>query len=461
MHRSFVVALVGLFVGACTSFKPAAVSESGVFETTLGNGLRVIVKEDHRSPVVVSQVWYRVGSMDEPDGLTGISHALEHMMFKGTSHLAPNQFSQIIAENGGRENAFTNYDYTGYYQQLEKSRLPVSFELEADRMQNLTLVPEEFGKEIKVVAEERRLRTDDQPEALLGEKFMATAFRVHSYKNPVIGWMRDIEHLTAADLRRWYERYYAPNNATVIVVGDVSAPDVFRLAEKYFGPVPRRRVDRTPELMEPAQEGERRVHLSAPAEVPHMAFGYHVPALTAGNSWEPYALAVAAGVLDGGQAARFERELVREQKIAAAIDVDFSPLARASTLFGIDATPASGRNVQELERAVLAEVARLRDQRVTEEELRRVKTQVVASDVYARDSVHYQAMRYGEYVSIGLDWRDAEHYVERIQAVTAEQVQEVARRYFTDANLTVAILDPLPMKPGLKHFAPAGGSHVR
>jgi zinc protease len=456
MRRIIVTALCGLFIGGCTTFR-----EIAVHEKTLENGLRVIVKEDHRSPVVVSQVWYKVGSVDEPEGLTGISHALEHMMFKGTSRLKPNEFSRIIAENGGRENAFTSYDYTGFYQQLEKSRLPVSFELEADRMHNLLLAPEEFSKEIQVVMEERRLRTEDQPEALLGEKFMATAYQVHYYKNPVIGRMRDLEHMTAAELRRWYGRYYAPNNATLVVVGDVAPQAVFTLADKYFGRVPRRTVDATSVPAEPAQNGERRVRVAVPAEVPHMVLGYHVPALTPENSWEPYALAVAAGVLDGGEAARFARELVRERKIATAVDVDYSPISRAPTLFVLDGTPARGRSVEELERALRAQVARLREELVSAEELQRVKAQVTASDVYARDSVHYQATRLGQFASVGLDWRVGEQYVERIRAVTAEQVRAVARNYFIDTNLTVGVLDPLPMRPGQKRPAPAGGSHVR
>ncbi|KPL27373.1 MAG: peptidase M16, partial [Acidithiobacillales bacterium SM1_46] len=216
----------------------AGCSQSGkVSERTLANGLRVIVKEDHRSPVVVSELWYKVGSMDEPEGLTGMSHVLEHMMFKGTARLKPNEFSRIIAENGGRENAFTHYDYTGYYQMLEKSRLAVSFENEADRMRNLVLDPEEFGREIKVVMEERRLRTEDQPDSLLYEKFMNTAYRVHPYRNPIIGWMRDLEIMKASDLRAWYDRWYTPNNAILVVVGDVQPREVFTLAEKYYGPI--------------------------------------------------------------------------------------------------------------------------------------------------------------------------------------------------------------------------------
>jgi zinc protease len=435
---------------------------SNVRETTLPNGLRVIVKEDHRSPVVVAQVWYRVGSIDEPEGQTGISHVLEHMMFKGTNRLKPNEFSRIIAEHGGRENAFTSHDYTAYFQQLEKSRLPISFELESDRMRNLKLDAAEFAKEIQVVMEERRLRTDDQPEALLGEKFMATAYRVHSYRNPVIGWMGDLEAMKVEYLQRWYERFYSPANAILVVVGDVKPGEVFRLARQHYGEVPMRPVDGVKAPAEPAQTEERRVRVSTPAELPQIVLGYHAPSLSsADNPWEVYALYVASGVLDGGNSARFPRELVRGSRIASQVNVDYSPIARAGVLFSIEATPSASHTVGELEQALRAQLAKLRDERVTEDELKRVKAQVVAGDVYTRDSVFYQAMQLGRYAAVGLDWRLADEFVKRIQAVTAEQVQAVAKKYFTDVNLTVAQLEPLPMKPGKRAPRVGGASHAR
>ena len=432
-------------------------------ETTLSNGLRGIVKEDHRSPVVVSQVWYRIGSQDEPEGLTGISHVLEHMMFKGTKLHKPGEFSRIIAENGGRENAFTSYDYTAYFQQLEKSRLPVAFELEADRMQNLVLTEEEFRKEIKVVMEERRLRTEDQPEALAQEKFMATAYTVHPYKHPVIGWMPDLERMRVEDLRAWYRRWYAPNNAVLVVVGDVKPQEVFTLAEKHFGPVPARPVERAAAPAEPRQEGPRRARVSAPAEGPYLIMGYHAPVLAPGHdSREPYALSVLAGILDGGASARFARELVRGQKIAADTDVDYSSIMRSPTILGLDGTPANGRSIEELEQALRAQIERMKNERVSDEELKRVKAQVVAADVYGRDSTFNQAMQIGRLAAVGLDWRLVDEYVRRIDAVTAEQVQAVARKYLTADNLTVTVLDPQPIKDHKPLRRPAaGGGHVR
>ncbi|MBI3575433.1 MAG: insulinase family protein [Gammaproteobacteria bacterium] len=451
MFSRFVILIALLGLAGC----------SQTHETTLPNGLRIIVKEDHRSPVVVSQLWYRIGAQDEPDGLTGISHVLEHMMFKGTHRLKPNEFSRIIAEHGGRENAFTGYDYTGYYQQLEKSRLPISFELEAERMRNLKLDDEEFRKEVKVVMEERRLRTEDRPESLTFEKFMATAYTTHAYKNPVIGWMPDLERMTAADARAWYQRWYAPNNATLVVVGDVNPVAVFALARRHFGPVPRRELARTASSAEPPQTVERRARISAPAEVPYLLLGYHVPVLASDDkSYEPYALDVLAGVLSGGNSARLARELVREQKLAASADAGYSPIARSPGMLMLEGSPATGHTIDELERALRAQVARLREQPVTADELNRVKAQVVAGNVYARDSVMGQAMQIGQLVASGLDWRLQDTFVRRLKAVTAREVQEVAQKYLVDSNLTVTILDPQPGGKGRPRPAREAG-HVR
>ncbi len=417
-----------------------------VHETTLHNGLKIIVKEDHRSPTVVSQLWYKVGSVDEPEGLTGISHVLEHMMFKGTQRHKPGEFSRIIAEQGGRENAFTGRDYTVYFEQLEKSRLPISFELEADRMQNLLLQDAEFQRELRVVMEERRMRTDDQPESLVYEKFMATAYQVHPYKHPVIGWMTDLEKMTVKDVRDWYQRWYVPNNATLVVVGDVVPREVFALAKQYFEPVPARPLTRSRPPAEPPQTDLRQAQVSAPAEVPYVLLGFHTPVLTKKEEWEPYALDVLSGVLDGGASARFSRLLIREQQIAAGVDSDYSAASRFPGTFNISGIPGQGHNLDELKAAILAQIERIKREPVTPEELKRVKTQVVARQVYSRDSVFSQAMLIGTLETVGLSWRLIDEYVDRIGAVTAQQVQDVARKYFVDGNMTVVTLNPLPIK---------------
>ncbi|WJW75746.1 pitrilysin family protein [Thiohalobacter sp. IOR34] len=424
----------------------AAWAGSAVHEYRLDNGLRLLVKEDHRAPVVVAQVWYRVGSSYEYDGITGISHVLEHMMFKGTAKHGPGEFSRIIAENGGRENAFTSRDYTAYFQRLEKGRLPVSFELEADRMRNLKLDQAEFAKEVRVVMEERRMRTEDNAEALTYEQFNATAFLTSPYRIPTIGWMDDLQNLRLQDLERWYAMWYAPNNATLVVAGDVDPEAVFELAKTYYGPLQPSEIEPLKPRREIEQRGLRRIRVKAPAEVPYLIMGYKVPVLlTAEAEWEPYALEVLAGILDGGNSARLARELVRGSQVAASAGAGYDLYDRQQSLLLLEGTPASGRSIDELEAALRRQVQRLRSKPVAADELERVKAQVVADQVYQQDSVFYQAMQLGMLVSVGLDWRLAEQHVARIQAVTPEQVQAVARKYLVDDRLTLAVLDPQPM----------------
>ncbi len=421
----------------------AAHGAPSAHEFTLKNGLKLIVKEDHRAPVVVSQIWYKIGASYEHDGITGISHMLEHMMFKGTNKHPPGEFSRIINANGGSENAFTGRDYTAYFQSLEKSRLKISFELEADRMHNLTLPKDEFKKEHQVVMEERRLRTDDDPQALTDEQFNATAFLTGPYHHSVIGWMDDIKHLTDADVRAWYKKWYAPNNATLVVAGDVDPDKVHKLAEKYFGPVKARKIPELKPRADIEQQGLRRITVEAPAEVPYLIMGYKVPVVrTAKVSWEPYALDVLAGVLAGGDSARLPRDLIRGSQVAASADAGYDLYQRYNTVFELDGTPAQGHTVDELRQALEKEVKALREKPIAEDELDRIKAQVVAQKVYQRDSVFYQAMQIGMLATVGLDWRLADKYVDRIRAVTPQQVQQVARKYLTEERLTIANLVP-------------------
>jgi zinc protease len=449
-------------------FVLSAAAEGRVTEFMLDNGLKVLVKEDHRAPIVVSQVWYRVGASYEHDGITGISHALEHMMFKGTDRYPAGEFSRIIAENGGTENAFTGLDYTAYFQSLEKSRLEVSFELEADRMRNLALPEEEFAKEIEVVKEERRLRTEDQQEAFAYEVVMATAFQTGPYRQPVIGWMADLETLTAARLREWYRRWYAPDNAVLVVAGDVQPESVHALAQKHFGSLEAERVPPPPARLEVAQAGIKRVTVKRPAEVPYLIMAWKVPVLNmlpaeGIEPWEPYALEVLAGILDGGASARFATRLVRGSETAAAVSASYDFNARLESLFMVDGTPGQGTDVAGLEAAVREQIEGLRNELADPQELDRVKAQVVSADVYQRDSVFFQAMILGMLETVGLPWTVADEYVERVQAVTAEQVRTVARKYLIDDRLTVGELVPLPMDPAAqpRRAAPEDHGHVR
>ena len=443
----------------CFLAPPAAGS---VHEYELANGLKLIVKEDHRAPVVVSQVWYGVGASYEHDGITGVSHVLEHMMFKGTDRHGPGEFSRIIAENGGSENAFTSKDYTAYFQRLEKSRLPVSFELEADRMRNLKLDEKEFAKEVKVVMEERRLRTEDKPTSLTYEQFMATAYTSGSYRIPTIGWMDDLQNMVLADLQRWYDRWYAPNNATVVVVGDVDPQAVLALAKKHFGPLKPEVLEPPKPRIEPEQVGQRRITVRRPAKVPYMVMGYKTPVLkTASEEWEPYALTVLAGVLDGGSSARLSRELVRGQQIAASAGASYDPYARQSSMFLLDVTPANSRTIESAEQSLQEQIQRLRTEPVAQDELDRIKAQTIAGEVYQQDSIFYQGMVIGKLETTGMSWRLKDEFVERINAVTAEQVQAVAKKYLVESGLTVAVLEPLPMdSEKTARNAATGGGHA-
>ena len=417
-----------------------------VSEHVLGNGLKVLVKEDHRSPVAVSQVWYKVGSSYEPGGITGLSHMLEHMMFKGTDKHAPGEFSRIIAENGGEENAFTGQDYTAYFQTMEASRLAVSFELEADRMRHLHLLADELKKELQVVTEERRMRTDDNPQAKMQEHFNAMAYTNSPYKNPVIGWPSDIENYRVEDLQAWYQRWYAPNNATLVVVGDVQPKAVFALAEQYFADLKPSELKPLKPQAEVEQLGVRKMTVKLPAKLPYLVMGYKVPVLkTAQHEWEAYALEVLAGVLDGGSSARLESGLVRGKQIAVSVGAGYSLASRLPELFTLEATPAEGKTVWDLENALKDEITRLQIKLVDDDELQRIKAQVLAKAVYEQDSGFYQAMQLGMLETVGLGWKVADEYVEKVNRVTAEQVRDVARKYLVEDKLSVAYLEPLPI----------------
>lgn len=434
-----------------------AAAQANPFETTLKNGLRVIVKEDHRAPTAVQMVWYRIGSIDEVDGRSGVAHVLEHMMFKGTPSVGPGEFNRRVAAAGGRDNAFTSRDYTAYFQQVPKEKLPEMMDLEADRMRHLNVDPKEFEQEIKVVMEERRMRTDDNPQSKLYEQANAVAFEAHPYRRPVIGWMSDLETMTAADAKDWYDRWYVPNNAYLIVVGDVDHDAVFKLAEKYYGPLQGRSLTPQKITTEPPQEGARRLVVKAPAELPMLMMGYKVPVIRdVAKDVDPFALEMLAAVLDGHEAARFGKRLIREQKIAVSTGVDYDSTARGPGMFFLQGSPSEGKTVAELEAALRAEIARVQKEGVSDSELKRAKAQVLAAQVYKLDSMFAQAMEIGQMEAAGLSYKDIDPAIERLQQVTAEQVQMVAKKYFSDDTLTVGVLDPQPLdgKPRRPAAAP-------
>ncbi len=412
----------------------------------LDNGLTLIVQEDHRAPVVVSQLWYKTGASYEHAGITGISHLLEHMMFKGTANHGPGEFSRLIAREGGRENAFTGRDYTAYFQRLEKSRLGVALELEADRMRHLRLDGAELEKERQVVLEERRLRTEDNPRALTNEAFYATAFQTSPYRHPIIGWQQDIQAISIDDLRAWYRRWYAPDNAVLVIAGDVKTQAIRELVEHHFGAIPATTTVPVVVREEVPQRGAKRLQVAAPARLPYLLLGYKSPSLkTAAEPWEAYALTMLAGILDGDDSSRLARELVRGSEIAAGASASYSLYQRLDSLLVLGATPAANTEMPALEQALRNQVTKLRDEAVSERELARIKTQVIAGNVYERDSIFYQAMQLGMLETIGLGWQRRDEFVAGVSAITAAQVQAVARKYLRPEHATVAVLKPQQM----------------
>lgn len=434
---------------AAALFAAAGPLHANPFETTLDNGMQVIVKEDRRAPSVVHMVWYDVGAMDEPEGVSGIAHLLEHLMFKGTEKVGPGEFNKHVAAVGGRDNAFTSRDYTAYFQQIPPAQLGDMMMLEADRMANLKITEALFAPELDVVKEERRLRTEDEPRALVHEQLMATAFQANPYRRPIIGWMTDLDTMTAEDARTWHRNWYAPNNARLVVVGDVDHQAVFDLARHHYGAVAARELPQRRITPEPEQRGPRQSVVRAPAELPYVALAWHAPTLhDPANDRDVYALQVLAAVLDGYDGARLPRRLVRESRVAVSVGAGYDGTARGPSLFTLDAAPAAGKTVADVATALRGEIARIQKEGIAEDELERVKTQTIAGEVYKRDSLMGQAMEIGFLEASGLSWRDEAALLEGVRRVTAAEVQAVARKYFTDTTLTRAQLDPLPVPAG-------------
>lgn len=430
------------------------------FETTLPNGLKVVVKEDHRAPTVVHMVWYRVGSVDEVNGSTGVAHALEHMMFKGTRDVGPGEFNKRVAAAGGHDNAFTTQDYTAYFQQVPREALGEMMKLEADRMVNLLIEPASFKKEIQVIKEERRWRTDDQPRAKVYEALSAAAYQSFPYRRPVIGWMQDIDNLTPQDVRDWYAHWYGPNNATVVVVGDVDHDAVFKLAADTYGKLAPITLPVRKAQGEPPQQGVRRVTVKAPAELPYLALAWHAPALTDLDATTPqarqaYAMQVLAAVLDGYDGARLERSLVNERRRAVSAGAGYDPLSRGGqSLFILEGVPSKGVTVPELEQDLRGEIAKIAVQGVTEAELKRVKAQLVAGKVFSQDSLMGQAMEIGGLEALGYSWRDETKIFDHLRAVTADEVKDAALQLTGEDTMTEANLVPLPIDPKAPRAAP-------
>lgn len=430
---------------------------------SLSNGMTLIVKPDRRAPTAVHMLWVRVGSIDEVDGTSGVAHVLEHMMFKGTPTVPAGEFSRRVAALGGRENAFTSHDYTGYYQQIPSARLEEVMRLEADRFAHNQWPDAEFKKELEVVKEERRMRTEDNPLALMNEALNASVFVASPYRRPIVGWMSDLQALTAQDARDFYRRWYVPANAAVVVAGDVDVDQVKAWAEKYYGSLPAQAVPERKPREEPVQVGLKRLAFKAPAEQANVSLAYKVPSLQlradAPDDTDALALTVLAAVLDGYSGSRLERALTQgPDRVADSAGAYNGLWGRGPQLFMLMGVPAPGKTTQQVEEALKAQVARIAREGVTPAELARVKTQWVASEVYKLDSLFNQARELGAQWAQGLGVDAGEQLIARLRGITAEQVQAVAQRYFGDDALTVAYLVPQPLDKTRQARKPMAGS---
>ncbi len=415
-----------------------------VRETVLPNGLKVLLLEDHKAPVAVFQIWYRVGSRNEQLGKTGLSHLLEHLMFKGTHKVGPEEYSKIVQHNGGNDNAFTGDDSTTYFASIASDRLSVVVDLESDRMRNLSFDDASFTPELHVVMEERRLRTDDNPVSALFEDISSVAYSAHPYQWPVIGWMNDLKQATQQDAMDYYRTYYEPNNAVVVCVGDFSADALRAELEKSFGAIPAGNPPPVVRAVEPEQQGENRTVLRREAQLPFVGIAYHVPNL---KSKDGPVLEVLSAVLAGGKSARLYQQLTYQKRLAGDVGANYELTSIDPGLFLIYAQPLPGKAVKTVEEELLAQVEALKKTPIPDRELTKAKNGLESAFVFAQDSLFYQGMLLGQYEIAG-DWRAIDNYLPNVSAVSAADIQRVASAYLTTRNRTVGTLEPLPVTAG-------------
>lgn len=444
---SFIIYLIFILFSPLSGYtqttsQSASGGQNSIREEVLPNGLKILLLHDRNTPVATFQIWYRAGSINEPIGKSGLSHLLEHMMFKGTHKYGAKSFSRIIQRAGGIDNAGTSKDYAFYFQKLAPENLHLSIELEADRMQNLIIEPNEVLRERDVVMEERRTRYEDDPQNLLYEEVVATAFKNHPYRWPTIGWMSDIKKLTRDDLLKYYRTHYVPNNALIIVAGNIDVDSVVEKIRKEFGVIPPGMDIESIDIGEPEQTGERRVFVKKEAELPYILIAYKTPNILHEDA---PALEVLAGVLSGGKSARIYKSLIREKQIALGAGAEYSSLQRYPFLFFLYGTPLPGRTIEEVEKALYEEVENIRDKPPAEREVQKAKNQIEAEFIMGQDSIFYQARLLGMFELIG-DWRLKDKYLEGIRKVMPEDVQRVAKKYLVEDKRTVGILIPMKVR---------------
>lgn len=416
----------------------APVIEGNVYEEVLPNGLKILLLKDPNAPLAVFQIWYNAGAINDEAGKTGLSHLLEHMMFKGTPKYGPKTFSQMISRVGGVDNAATSEDYAMYYQKLAPDRLNLSIELEADRMRNLIIDPKEALSERDVVMEERRMRTDDDPQSVVYEEVVSTAFRNHPYRRPVVGWMSDLESITSEDIQQYYRTYYSPNNAFIVVAGNIQTDSILKKIRDEFGPIPKGSDIMPISFGEPEQMGERRIYVKKEAELPYILIGYKAPNIFDEDS---YAIDVLAYIFSDGKSSRIYKSLVDEKQVALSANASYSNFQKYPFLFFLSGTAAPGKGIDEVEKALYEEVEKIKNAPPLEKEVQKVKNIVEAEFIIDQDSISSQARLMGLCEMIG-DWRLKERYVEGIRRVTPEDVQRVARKYLIEDKRNVGILIP-------------------
>ncbi|RKG50039.1 insulinase family protein [Acinetobacter cumulans] len=413
------------------------------FETTLKNGLKVIIREDHRSPMVMTHIWYKVGSTDESGNLLGISHVLEHMMFKGTNKVPNDEFTRLSRLYGGSINAATFTNYTNYYQLYPKTYFPMALELEADRMSNLKLKQSDFEPEIKVVMEERRQRTDDNPRSWAFERFKWLAYPTSHYRQPVIGYMKNLQNIQLDDLKQWYKTWYAPNNAILVIVGDVNAEQALLQVQKYFGDIPAQKQPPRNDVLEFERPGYRHLELSNNVQIPNLYMAWNVHSLSsAKNPQDAYVLNIIRNLLDSGISSRLQERLIRDKKVLTTLSVSYDPYNRGDSLFSISAMPASGVSLENAQKAIQAEIDSLKNELIDATEMDRIRTKFIANMIYNQDDIVGQAKMIGNLEVNDLSFRLMDELPRYYENVSPQDVQKVAKTYFVRDNLTTMYLTP-------------------
>ncbi|NIY75487.1 insulinase family protein [Thalassospira sp. HF15] len=438
--------LSAILLAALTLALVPGLSLAAVFNpqtATLDNGMQVVLVENHRAPVVTHMVWYKVGSADEPRGVSGIAHFLEHLMFKGTDDIAPGDFSKIVARNGGNDNAFTSWDYTGYFQNIARDRLDLVMKMEADRMRNLKLSDDVVLPERDVIIEERRSRLDNNPGALLGEQMRASLYMAHPYGRSIIGWRNEMEKLSTEDALEFYHDWYAPNNAILVVAGDITMDELLPMAKKYYGVIPRGKDMTRNRVQEPVQHAPRKVTMRDP-QVGQASWSryYLAPSYNTDDNNDAAPLDVLSEIIGSGTTSRFFKSLVVDQKIASSVGTFYNPVAVDLATFGVYGVPRGDVDLADLEQAIDGEIAKLLAGGITQDELDRAKQKLLDSAVFARDSLSAGARVLGQSLAVGLTVDQVESWPDRISAVTVDQVNDAAKRVFNDKKSVTGWLMP-------------------